>query len=60
MTSPEKENSIEVQAPDTLLIELARSKTCTVSLAEPMRSVAGIAPLHDPVMFATARVVGWG
>ena len=61
MSAPDRIHDILVEAPDTLIIELASGKTYRVSLAAPMASLPGFAPLHDPVMFATARVEdhGW-
>ena len=61
MSAPDRIHDILVEAPDTLIIELASGKTYRVSMAAPMASLPGFAPLHDPVMFATARVEdhGW-
>ncbi|MEI7537322.1 MAG: helix-turn-helix transcriptional regulator [Comamonadaceae bacterium] len=60
MATPDKMKNATVQAPDTLVIELASGKIYRVSLAEPMARIAGFAPLHDPAMFATAKVADWG
>lgn len=60
MATPDKMKSVTVQAPDTLLVELASGKSYRVSLAEPMASVPGFDALHDPAMLATAQVVDWG
>jgi hypothetical protein len=60
MTTPDKIKSVSVQAPDTLLVELASGKSYQVSLAEPVGSVPGFEALRDPAMFASAQVVDWG
>ena len=60
MATPDKMKSVTVQAPDSLLIELASGKSYRVSLAEPMSSVPGFDALRDPSMLATAQVVDWG
>ena len=61
MSAPDRIHDILVEGPATLIIELASGKTYRVSLAAPMASLPGFAPLHDPAMFATARVEdhGW-
>ena len=60
MATPDKMTSVTAQVPDTLLIELASGKSYRVSLAEPMAGVPGFNALHDPAMFATAKVDDFG
>jgi Protein of unknown function (DUF2442) len=60
MATPDKMKNVTVQAPDTLLIELASGKSYRVCLAQPMAGVIGFDVLRDPALFATAKVVDWG
>ena len=60
MATPDKMKSVMAQVPDTLLVELASGKSYRVSLAKPMAGVPGFNALHDPAMFATAKVADFG
>ena len=61
MSTPDKIDSVQAKVPEVLSITLCSGKVYAVSLAAPMRDIAGFAPIKDATEFATAKVVdhGW-